>query len=263
VAVLVTGSSQGIGLAIALELASAGHDVAVCASTRTPALLASAKRVEEFGVRALALHGDLADPNVPAGLISAAADAFGGLDGVVANAGVAIAGPLAEQPVSDWDRMFAINVRATWLLARHALPFLQASGGSFVAVGSVSGMAPHAGMGGYSPSKAGLSMLVRQMAVEWGPLGVRANVVSPGFTLTPRTQHAVYGDADLLESRTAMVPLKRLADAGPDVAKLVRFLLSEDSSYCTGQVIAADGGLVDSVFTHDPGAQAYLRSAVQ
>lgn len=253
---LITGASQGIGLAVARRLAVPGAQLALCASAPSTSLESAVTDVERQGASAVRLTGDLADSSVPAELVERATAGFGGLDAVVANAGIASASLLEEGDVADWDRVFAVNVRATWLLAIAARPWFPPSGGSIVAIGSISGVAPHPGMGAYSASKAASGMLVRQLAQEWGSDAIRVNAVVPGFVMTPRTE-PVYENDDLREARTTMVPLGRIASAEDDIAGAVAFLLSGESGYCTGQQLVVDGGVADSIFTHDPGWRAY------
>jgi glucose 1-dehydrogenase len=135
---------------------------------------------------------------------------FGGLDGLVSNAGVNRPGPLADYAVADWDHLFAVNTRATWLLAKAAHPALRASGGAIVAIGSMSGSNAHANLGAYGPSKAAVIMLVQVLAQEFGRDGIRVNAVSPGMVRTGMTAR-VYEDARIAAERDSLVPLGRVA----------------------------------------------------
>lgn len=253
--VLVTGASRGIGRAVCLRLAADGAAVAACGSAHPDELEALVAEIRDAGGRAVGLTGDLADPGVPAGLVDDAVAALGGLDGVVSNAGITRPAPLDRLALADWDRIFAVNVRAAWLLARAAQPHLAATAGSFVAVGSMSGVQPYAGMGAYSPSKAALIMLVRVLAQEWASAGIRVNAVSPGLVRTPLTE-PMYADPEIRARREALVPMRRIADTARDIAGIVAFLLDRDAAYCTGQNIVADGGLIDSIQTHIAGRPA-------
>lgn len=206
------------------------------------------------------LAGDLADKRVPARLVSAAADRFGGLDAVIANAGVVVPATLVDLSDDAWDRIFAINVRSAWLLARAAWPHLRASRGSFVAVASMSGIEPYPGTGAYSPSKAALIMLVRTLAHEWAADGVRVNAVSPGLFKTAMTA-PIYADPQKTTAREALVPMHRIGDPERDCAGVVAFLLSRDAGYMTGQNILADGGLLGSIHSHIAGRPKSRESA--
>lgn len=258
--VLVTGASPGIGGTTCLMLAQrarAGGDplqVAACEYRETEALHDLRRQLMEAGAEVITPVGDLADPAIPAALIDQAVATFGGLDAVVSNAGITGPGKLDELGLASWDRQFAVNVRAAWLLAKAAKPALAASRGTFVAVASMSGMLPHAGMGAYAMSKAALIMLVRQLGQEWAEDGVRANCVSPGMVRTPLSQ-AMYDIPEVARARNAMVPVGRVADA-TDIARAILMLLSPDAGYCTGQNILVDGGFSESILGTIPGRPA-------
>ena len=251
--ILLTGSSKGIGRAIAERLARSGNALALCASRPSSALDETVAACRAAGAAVTALTGDLADPVAPARLVSEAVAALGGLDGVVSNAGISIPGNLVDYPQEAWDRVFSVNVRSGWLLARAAYPHLAASGGgAFIAVASMSGIEPYPGVGAYSASKAALIMLIRTLALEWSGSGVRANCVSPGLFLSNMTA-PIYADPQKKAAREALVPLGRIGDPARDVAGLVEFMLSQDAGYITGQNVLADGGLLGSVHAHIAG----------
>jgi len=247
--ILVTGASRGIGRAICRRLAASGADIAACASSHPEELSELVQEIQGLGVNACGLLGDLSDPAVPCQLVKDAAAALGGLDAVVSNAGVATPTMLVNLGVGGWDRIFAINSRAPWLLATAAHPWLKKKPGTFIAISSMSGMQPYSGMGAYSPSKAALIMLVRQLAQEWAEDGIRVNCISPGLVRTPLSQ-PLYDSPGIKTAREALVPVHRIAEADEDIAGIVSFLLSSDAYYITGQNILADGGLLDSVQTH-------------
>ena len=246
---LVTGASRGIGRAICLRLAASGADIAACGSSHAGELENLVEELRGLGVKAFPLLGDLSDPAVPARLVNDAVKALGGLDGVVSNAGIARPGMLDNLAAADWDLIFSVNVRAPWLLAVAAHSWLKREGGAFVAVASMSGVQPYSGMGAYSPSKSALIMLIRQLAQEWAPEGIRVNSVSPGLVRTPLTQ-AIYDSPEAKAARESLIPMHRIAEADADMAGIVAFLLSRDAGFITGQNILADGGLLDSIHTH-------------
>lgn len=252
--VLVTGASRGIGRAVCLRLArdaaATGGEMklAACGSAHGEELESLAAEVRELGAECVALLGDLADAEVPGRLVAEACAAFGGLDAVVSNAGIGTPATLLELPLEGWEELFAINARATWLLAKAAHGALSASGGALVTVASMSGTSPQPGLGAYSTTKAALIMLTRQIAQEWAADGIRANAVSPGLVHTPMTE-AAYADPDFRARREAMVPARRIAEAGPDIAGVVVFLLGPDAAYITGQNIVVDGGLSDAILS--------------
>jgi glucose 1-dehydrogenase len=230
---------------------SGSLQIAACASAHPDELDSLIDALGKMGVEAAPLIGDLQQPDVPERLVEQAVTRFGGLDALVSNAGIATPATLLSLTTDIWDRLFDINVRATWLLAKAAHPALAESRGSIVTIGSMSGMEPQPGMGAYSASKAAIIMLTRLMAQEWGGDGIRVNCVSPGLVLTPMTEKA-YADADFKARREAMVPVGRIADPSSDIAGVVGFLLSEDAAYMTGQNVLADGGLTDSVLRFLP-----------
>jgi len=251
--ILLTGSSKGIGRAIAERLARSGHALALCGSRPSAELDEAAAACTAAGAMVKTLTGDLADPAAPARLVSQAVAVLGGIDGVVSNAGISIPGNLAEYPQDAWDRVFSINVRSGWLLARAAYPHLVAAGGgAFIAVASMSGIEPYPGVGAYSASKAALIMLVRTLALEWAASGVRVNCVSPGLFLSAMTA-PIYADPQKKAAREALVPMRRIGDPARDIAGLVDFMLSPDAGYITGQNVLADGGLMGSIHAHIAG----------
>ncbi len=244
--ILVTGASKGIGRAIAERLAKPGVSLGLCASKSSAELSAIAGVCEARGARTIALIGDLADTEAPARLVADAAEAFGGLDAVISNAGIVAPSRIADLALEDWDRIFAVNTRGAFLLAKTAYPHLQASRGSLVAVASMSGVEPYPGTGAYSPSKAALIMLVRVLAQEWAVDGIRVNAISPGLIKTAMTA-PIYADPLKTAAREALVPMHRIGAPERDIAGIAAFLISEDAGYITGQNIIADGGLLGSI----------------
>ncbi|NQX18293.1 SDR family NAD(P)-dependent oxidoreductase [Rathayibacter sp. VKM Ac-2857] len=254
---LISGGSSGIGAATSVRLAEAalarGEQamIAVAGHQSTAQQAEVVRAIEEIGGSALALVGDIGDPEVPARLVGEAVTAFGGLDALVANAGVAKPGALTDVSLEDWDRMFAVNLRGAWLLAKAGYPHLKESGGAAVFTSSMSGQIPHAGSGPYSPSKAALTLLAQTLALEWAPDGIRVNVVSPGMHRTGMTER-MYVDPEIKKAREAIIPLGRIGDP-VDCANVIEFLVGPLSSYVTGQDICVDGGFSKSILSHIPG----------
>lgn len=254
---LVTGATGGIGRAIGLALAQQARSegrplrIAAAASREGPALRALVEEWNAAGAQAVGLAADLTDAASCASLVERAQHECGGLDLLVSNAGASVAGALADLSEQQWDATFALNVRATWLLAKAARPALAASRGSIVAIASMSGLHPHPGYGAYSPAKAALIMLCRQLAQEWAADGIRANAVCPGMIRTPLTE-ALYQDAQVTAGREALVPLARIG-RGEDIAAAVAYLASAAASYVTGQQLVVDGGLSDHMLALIPG----------
>jgi NAD(P)-dependent dehydrogenase (short-subunit alcohol dehydrogenase family) len=239
----VTGASHGgIGGAICRRLASdalaRGYRarVTISATGASPGFAVLAEDLRWLGADVLTVPGDLCDPEFPGSLVQQAAEFCGGLDLVASNAGRTAHGQLADTSLEAWDTSFAVHVRAAWLLAKAAFPYLKESGGSFIATGSVSGTLPHADHEAYPAAKAALIMLCRTLALEWAGAGVRVNVVSPGPVSTAASDKA---------GAAAVIPLRR-AGLPDDVAAAVAFLAGPDAAYITGQNLLVDGGLAQA-----------------
>src|SRR5215207_5312941 len=262
--VLVTGAASGIGRATCLRLArdaSARGETGQVAAVDlgpSPALDSLVGELRELGADVLPLHGDMGTTDAPARVVGEAADRFGGLDGLVSNAGINRPGPLVSYAVEDWDRLFAVNTRATFLLAQAAHPTLKASGGAIAIVGSMSGSNAHAGLGAYAPSKAAVIMLARVLAQEFGRDGIRVNSVSPGMVQTGMTA-AVYADDEITAARNALVPLGRVAQPA-DIADVIAFLLSPQARYVNGHDLVVDGGVTGNFLGRLPGLNQVTRA---
>lgn len=254
---LVTGVSHGIGGATcrrlvmdALERGDRAKIVATATGGRDD-LDEVVADLRSAGGEVLALRVDLADPDTVGSLVDRAVEFCGGLDALVSNAAMRHQATLVDLGVEAWDKVFAVNTRATWLLGRAAHAALKESRGAVVAISSIAGILPHAGYGPYASSKAALVTLCQQMAHEWGPDGIRVNCVAPGITRTPNAAD-VYADPELAAGRAAIVPLGRVADPS-ETAAAVAFLLSDDASYITGQNLVVDGGFATTVMSRVPG----------
>jgi glucose 1-dehydrogenase len=262
--VLVTGAASGIGRATCLRLARDARAQGQAAKVAAVDLGASRdldRLVEELralGAEALPMDGDMGSVEAPARVVDEAVARFGGLDGLVNNAGINRPGRLVEYSVDDWDRVFAVNTRATWLLAKAAHAALRASGGALVAVGSMSGSNPHANLGAYGPSKSAVIMLVQVLAQELGRDGIRVNALSPGMVRTGMTAR-VYADERIAAERDALVPLGRVATP-EDMADVIAFLLGPDARYVNGHDLIVDGGVAGNFLGRLPGLSRITRA---
>lgn len=233
--VIVTGAASGIGRVTAQRFASAGAQVLLV--DRAEAVHEAAAEIGARGHVA-----DLADAAAAGAVIAAAVGAFGGLDVLVSNAGVNIKAALADFTVAQWDQVQAVNTRATWALGVAALPHLRESRGNIVATTSVAGHSPTPMCGAYSASKAAQIMLIRQMALEWGPLGVRANCVSPGSVPTGMSPERYATEEGLALTRSRN-PLGMIGTP-EDVAEAIFYLASPEAKFITGAEIVVDGGML-------------------
>jgi NAD(P)-dependent dehydrogenase (short-subunit alcohol dehydrogenase family) len=227
----------GNGRAIAVLCAREGAAIG-CADRDAAAAEETLRLVEKEGGRGAVLAADVTDAAACERVVADAERALGGLDGLVLNVGIGEGRGLAGSDAAAWDRTFAVNLRAHFLVARAALPLLPA-GGSIVFVSSIAGRTPGSGIPAYDASKAGLDGLMRHVANEGARRGVRANVLLPGLIDTPLGRVATEGRPSRGRTR---VPLGRQG-TGWEIAYGALFLLSGESGYVTGQSLTVDGGL--------------------
>lgn len=242
--VVITGAAGGIGAAVAHRFAETREaPELLLVDIGAEGLARTADQVAAMGASVTVLECDLSSPDAGEIVISRAAEALGGIDALISNAGIVRPGStIATMEVDTFDLMFNINTRATWLLAKAAYPLLKESKGCIVATASIAALAPAPGHGNYSASKSALVLLMQQLAFEWGPDGIRANCVSPGQVHSPMTA-AAYDDPnnESRRSREAASPLRRVAQPS-EIASVIDFLASPAASYVTGVNLVADGG---------------------
>jgi glucose 1-dehydrogenase len=255
---LVTGAASGIGRATALRLArdaraasKPGKIAIVDVAAAKAKLDAVAEELRKLDCEPLAIHADMGTTDGPQRAVGETAARFGGLDGLVSNAGINRPGALRTYSVEDWDAIFNVNTRATWLLAKAAHDALAAARGAIVITASMSGSNAHANLGAYAPSKAAVIMLMRVLAQEFGRDGIRVNSVSPGLVRTGMTE-TVYADAGLAAERDALVPIGRVAKP-EDIADVVAFLLGPDARYVNGHDLVVDGAVSGNFLGRLPG----------
>lgn len=241
--VIVTGATGGVGRGIALSCASAGWTVWVAARRRSEGEAVAAE-IDEHGGDGHFVACDASDPDSVQAAIDEVVTVSGRLDGVVHNATSGrspMPVPIAELPITDLQDHVAVSVRGTYLLAVASLPHLERTGGSFLALTSEAGFEGKARLPAYAAVKAAQRGLVRALAREWGPLGVRINAVAP-LAATPAMSAAFEADAAMAERVLGRNPLGRLGDPELDIGPVARFLLSADARFVTGAMLMADGG---------------------
>jgi NAD(P)-dependent dehydrogenase (short-subunit alcohol dehydrogenase family) len=266
---VITGAGSGIGRAIALAAADAGYRVGVLDRDAALAVAVAAAindRPNGHGdgngsgagweQKAVPLVADVADEAA----VEVALDAFGAVPDLwVNNAGIVRFGPLLEQSLSEWRAVVDVNLTGTFVGARAAACRMIAAGvaGSIVNITSMNGVAPGPNAGAYGATKAAVALLTQQMALEWGPKGVRVNAVAPGL-IDAGMSEPIYADPVFRERRGAKVPLGRLGTA-EDVAAVVLFLASANAAYVTGQNLLVDGGVTSNIIGQLPRPEAVDR----
>jgi NAD(P)-dependent dehydrogenase (short-subunit alcohol dehydrogenase family) len=239
---IVTGGSRGIGRAVVAAFLEHGAAVAFCGRDEEAGRRAEA----ELGEGASFQVADVGSERDVAALVDMCVERFGPPSILVNNAGVNANFDAVEMTEEQWDGFFAIDLKAAWLGAKHVLPYMLAAGrGSIVNVSSLHGFATLEGFFPYAAAKSGLLGLTRSLALDYGPRGIRVNVVAPGFIRTRLVQESIDRAEDTRaaeEGMVAGVALKRIG-APEEVARTVRFLASDDASYITGASLLVDGGL--------------------
>lgn len=241
---LVTGAARGIGLAVAKRFLGEGYRVALL-DIEGELLAASVKALND-PANTLALHADVSDENAVAKAFADTQARFGRLDALVNNAGIANFKPVLETTLAEWERIMAVNLTGPFLCTKAAAPLMREhGGGAIVNIASISGMISmplHA----YNPSKAAVISITECLAAEWGPVGVRVNAVSPGYTLTPAVQGAIdRGQRDPSQLANASA-LQRMIDPR-EIATVCAFLCSPGASAVTGINVPVDAGLLCGV----------------
>jgi NAD(P)-dependent dehydrogenase (short-subunit alcohol dehydrogenase family) len=236
---LVTGASRGIGRATAIALGKAGAQVLVHYSSSPKEADAVVAEIRKLGARADAVQADLSSPDGAHALAKQVRAIVGGrLDILVANAGVAKSVSLEDTTVEDFDKLFAVNVRAPFFLVQQLLPIM-GSGSSVILLSSLAAHASVGTLAAYAATKGAISTLVKHFASALGARGIRVNAVAPGVVNTDMSSFA-RSDAGR-DFTIGMQALQRVADPD-DIAPVVTFLASDASRWITGDIVAVDGG---------------------
>ncbi|TQS43045.1 SDR family NAD(P)-dependent oxidoreductase [Cryptosporangium phraense] len=239
--ILLVGASAGIGAEAARVLAADGAALMLVARSEEP-LAELTARLEKEGHDVAYTTGDVSVADDVRRFVDATVDRFGRLDGAFNNAAMTQAGRLDAVTEEDFDRIMAVNVKGTWLCLREEVRAMR-DHGSIVNVSSIGGLRGSSGMGAYQASKHAVIGLTRTAAHDFGPLGIRVNVLAPGPTESPMldaTRRAIPGG---VEARIAATPLRK-AGTGSEVGAVASFLLSDRSSHLSGVILPVDGGFV-------------------
>lgn len=236
---IVTGSGQGIGQAIALELARRGakvvtNDVTGCCAEDTLAM------IRELGGDGLAITADVSDSAQVENMVKTVLDTFGQVDILVNNAGTTRDNLIVRMPEEEWDFIQKVNLKSAWLCSKAVVrSMMRKKYGRIVNISSASGLMGQAGQTNYSASKAGMIGLTKALAREVASRGITVNAVAPGFIETDMTRVL---PEEIKQKMLARIPLARMGQPA-DVAAAVRFLVSDAASYITGQVLSVNGGM--------------------
>lgn len=238
---LITGATRGIGKAIALELAEQGYNIAINYRTVNDELSNLKKEIESKGVQCALVYGDVSKFEDCENIVKNVIDKLEKIDVLVNNAGITKDGLILRMKKEDFEQVIDINLTGTFNMTRNVIPYMMKQrSGRIINMASVVGITGNAGQTNYAASKAGIIGFTKSLAKEVASRNILVNAIAPGFIETDMTN--VLSD-QVKENILNQIPLKRMGTAN-EVAKLVKFLSSEDSKYITGQVINIDGGMV-------------------
>lgn len=237
---IITGGSRGIGREIALKLAGLGASIVINYTSSEEKALKVKEEIESLGSKALIFKADVSDFKESLDLVEKTIEVFGQIDILVNNAGITRDTLLLRMREEDFDDVINVNLKGAFNMIKHASSkMLKKRYGKIISISSVVGIYGNVGQANYAASKAGIIGLTKSAAKELASRGINVNAVAPGFIETDMTNAL---NEKTKEAMLNMIPLKKYGKAS-DVANLVAFLASDDSSYITGQVISIDGGL--------------------
>lgn len=240
--ILVTGAARGIGKSIILNFAEEGYDVSLNYRTKTTELDELKNEIEsKYNVKCALVQGDVAKFEDAEKIVNETVEKLGKIDVLVNNAGITKDTLLMRMSKEDFEKVIDINLVGTFNVTRNVIPLMiKQRSGRIINISSVVGVAGNAGQTNYSASKAGIIGFTKSLAKEVASRNILVNAVAPGFISTDMT--SVLSDS-VKENINNQIPLRKMGTAD-DIAKVVKFLASDDSSYITGQVINVDGGMV-------------------
>ena len=237
----ITGATRGIGKQIAITLAKNGYDIVVNYKTENDDLIETKKEIESQNVKCLALQGDVSKFEDCESIAKEIIDKFGKIDVLVNNAGITKDMLLMRMKEEDFKQVIDVNLMGTFNMTKSVIGYMmKARTGRIINLSSVVGIIGNAGQTNYSASKAGIIGFTKSLAKEVASRNILVNAIAPGFIETNMTEVL---KEEVKEEIAKSIPLKRMGKV-EDVANLVKFLSSEESSYITGQVIHVDGGMV-------------------
>ena len=238
---LITGATRGIGKQIAITLAKQGYNIALNYRKENEELENTKKEIEKIGVQILAVKGDVSNFEDCENFVKQVIERFGQIDVLVNNAGITKDMLLMRMKKEDFEQVIDTNLVGTFNVTKNVVPYMmKARSGRIINISSVVGISGNAGQTNYSASKAGIIGFTKSLAKEIASRNILVNAVAPGFIETNMTD--VLKD-DVKQEIAKNIPLKRMGTT-QDVANVVKFLASDDSSYITGQVINVDGGML-------------------
>ena len=238
---LITGATRGIGKQIAITLAKQGYNIALNYRKENEELENTKKEIEKIGVQILAVKGDVANFEDCENFVKQVIERFGQIDVLVNNAGITKDMLLMRMKKEDFEQVIDTNLVGTFNVTKNVISYMmKARSGNIVNISSVWGISGNAGQTNYSASKAGIIGFTKSLAKEIASRNILVNAVAPGFIETNMTDVLKQEVKDEIAKN---IPLKRMGTP-KDVANVVKFLASEDSSYITGQVISVDGGMI-------------------
>lgn len=239
---IITGGGKGIGYGLAQAFASEGSDLVITGRTESRLIAAKERLEKEFGIRVLPVVADGADEQAIRNVVSKAIETFGKINTLVNNAQVSKSGlPLVEHSREDLDLAIFSGLYAAFFYMKECFPYLKETKGSVINFASGAGLFGKLGQSSYAAAKEGIRGMSRVAAAEWGPDGVRVNVVCP-LAMTESLQEWKENYPELFEKTIQGIPLGRFADPRNDIGRVCVFLASDDASYVTGETITLQGG---------------------
>lgn len=239
---IITGGGKGIGFGLAQAFAEEGSDLVMTGRTESRLLTAKEELVTRYGIRVLPIVADGADEEAIRGVVRKTIETFGRIDTLVNNAQVSRSGlPLIEHTKEDFDMAIYSGLYAAFFYMRECFPYLKETKGSVINFASGAGMFGKLGQASYAAAKEGIRGMSRVAAAEWGPDGVRVNVICP-LAMTESLQQWRENFPDLYEKTIQGIPLGHFADPKNDIGRVCVFLASKDAEYVTGETITLQGG---------------------